>query len=166
MPNKKVVLGKFGAAYGVRGWLHLISYTDPIKNIFDYPQWQVKHRGKWITVTVEDGKGHNKGLIVKIEGIDDRELAREYTNDQIAIEREALPETSEEEHYWQDLEGATVITENGITLGVVKELIATGSNDVFVVTGERERLIPYTNDVVINIDKSKKEIIVNWDPEF
>lgn len=164
--SNPIVLGKFGAAYGVRGWLHLISYTDPIKNIFDHPQWRVKHRGQWVTLEVEDGKAHNKGLIVKIRGIDDRELAREYTNDEITILSENLPKLSEEEHYWKDLIGMTVVTKEKINLGVVKELLATGSNDVFVVMGERERLIPYTNDVIINIDKHQNEITVDWDPEF
>lgn len=164
--SDKVILGKFGAAYGVRGWLHLISYTDPIDNIFNHTEWLVNHRSQWETLHVEHGKTHGKGLIVKIQKINDRELAREYTNDQISVPHDALPELAEDEHYWKDLIGAIVITENGITLGIVKDILATGANDVFVVAGERERLIPYTNDVVIKIDKTKKEISVNWDPEF
>jgi len=164
--SDKIILGKFGAAYGVRGWLHLISYTDPIDNLFEHTEWHVKHRGQWEILHIENGKAHGKGLVVKIKEINDRELAREYTNDKISIPREALPELSDDEHYWQDLVGATVVTENGIGLGIVKELIATGSNDVFVVVGERERLIPYTKDVVVKIDATKNEIIVNWDPEF
>jgi len=164
--NDKVILGRFGAAHGVRGWLYLISFTDPIDSIFEHTKWLVEHRGQWETLHLETGKRHGKGLVVKIKEIDDRELAREYTNDEIAIPRDNLPTLSEDEHYWEELVGAKVLTENGITLGVVKELLATGSNDVLVVTGKRQRLIPYTNDVIIKIDKTKKEITVNWDPEF
>jgi len=162
----KVILGRFGAAYGVRGWLHLISFTDPIDNIFNYTEWHVKHRGKWAILHLEQGKTHGKGLVVKLDEINNREQAREYTNDEISVPREALPELPEDEHFWQDLMGMTVTTKNGITLGIVKDMIATGSNDVFVVAGERERLIPYTDKVIIKIDKNKKEMIVDWDPEF
>lgn len=165
MPNK-VVLGKFGAAYGVRGWLHLISFTDPIDTICTYKEWHVIHHNQWEILHIENSKKHGKGLIVKIKEINDRELAREYTNDEISVPRADLPNLAEGEYYWQDLIGATVITENGITLGVVKELLTTGSNDVFVVVGERERLIPYTEGVVLKIDVTKNEIIVNWDPAF
>ena len=162
----KITVGKFGAAYGIRGWLHLLSFTDPVDNIFNYAEWQVRHCDQWEILHLEQGKAHGKRLIVKIKEINDREAAREYTNDKIFIERDALPELSDDEHYWADLTGATVITQNGITLGIVKELLATGSNDVLVVAGERERLIPYTKDVIVNIDKTKNEITVDWDPEF
>ena len=162
----KVSLGKFGAAYGVRGWLHLISFTDPIDNILHYPEWQVKQGIQWKTLHLEKSKTHGKGLIVKIKEINDREHAREYTNDEIFIERDALPELSENEYYWEDLKGAIIVTQDGMTLGIVKALLATGSNDVLVVAGERERLIPYLNNVIVKIDKIKNEIIVDWDPEF
>jgi 16S rRNA processing protein RimM len=161
-----LILGRLGASHGVRGWLHLNSFTDPIDNIFQYKQWQVKHRGQWQPVEVTQGKVQGNRLVVKLKGIDNRELASEYTNDEIAVSQEALPELSEDEYYWQDLIGATVTTQSGINLGIVKSLMTTGSNDVFVVQGERERLIPYTDDVVIHIDKKAQQITVNWDPEF
>jgi len=162
----KIILGRFGAAYGVRGWLHLISYTDPIDSILDYAEWQVNHRGQWQMLHPEHSKTHNKGLVIKLEEINDREQAREYTNDEIFVPREVLPELPADEYFWQDLIGMTVSTKNGITLGIVKNMIATGSNDVFVVGGAHQRLIPYTDHVVIKIDKLNKTIVVDWDPEF
>ena len=105
-------------------------------------------------------------MVVKIQEINDRELAREYANNPIAIERNALPKLDEEEYYWQDLIGCTVETTSGICLGQVKSLMETGSNDVLVVVGERERLIPYIDSVVISIDVTKKSIVVDWDSEF
>jgi len=166
--SRRIILGKLGAAYGVRGWLHITSFTDPLDNILEYTEWQVHHRGQWKTLHIEKGKLHGNSLVVKLKEISDRELAREYTNSEIAIPREILPVLSEEEYYWEDLVGAAVMTESGTPLGTVKEMMATGSNDVFVVIGERQRqrLIPYTEGVVIKIDQTKKEIIVNWDPEF
>lgn len=163
---EKIILGRFGAAYGVRGWLHLISFTHPIDNILEHKEWQVKHGNNWVTLHLEKGQIHGKGLVVKIKEINDRELAREYTNDTIAIFRENLPSLSDNEYYWEDLIGTSVITEKGIKLGTVKSLMATGANDVIVVSGDKEILIPYINSVIVTIDLEKKEIIVNWDLEF
>ena len=164
--DKEVILGRFGAVYGLRGWLKVISFTQPVDNILNYSEWQVQHHGSWKTITLEDSKIHGKGIIVKVQGIDDPDQARLYINNEIAIDREALPKLSEEEHYWRDLMGLTVITKGGVTLGTVKGLLETGANDVLIVQGKRERMIPYTDEVVISIDQEKKMITVDWDPEF
>ena len=66
-----------------------------------------------------------------------------------------------------DLEGLAVRTESGVELGTVDHLVATGANDVLVVKGERERLIPFIKDQVVkDIDLEQQLLIVDWDPEF
>lgn len=162
----KIPIGRFGAAYGVRGWLHLISYTDPIENIFNYTVFHVKHGQQWQLLHLANSKTHGKGLIVQIAEIGDRELAREYTNDEIYIPKEALPNLPEDQYYWHDLIGLQVKTTENLVLGTVRELLATGGNDVIVVNGDRQRLIPYIDDVVIKIDMTSRELIVDWDPDF
>ena len=164
--NDKIILGRFGAVYGVRGWLRVVSFTQPIENILNYPKWQVQHLDSWETIIVEDGKIHGKGIIVKIKEISDREQAQAYTSDDIAIDSEALPELNKDEHYWKDLIGMSVITKDGITLGTVKNLLETGANDVLIIKGKRERMIPYTKHTIQSIDIEKKIITVDWDPDF
>lgn len=164
--NDKVILGRFGAVYGVRGWLRVVSFTQPLENILDYPNWQVQHLGTWKTVTIEAGKLHGKGIVVKLKDVDDREQAQTYTRDNIAIDSEALPELTKDEHYWKDLIDMSVITKDGVILGTVKNLLETGANDVLIVTGDRERMIPYTTQTIQSIDTEKKTIIVDWDPDF
>jgi 16S rRNA processing protein RimM len=51
--RKNIILGRFGKAYGVRGWLRIYSYTHPEKNIFNYSHWKIKIRKKWEEITVE-----------------------------------------------------------------------------------------------------------------
>jgi len=162
----KVILGRFGTVYGVQAWIKVHSFTQPIKNILNYPEWQVQHLGVWKTVSIEDGKTHGKGVVVKIKNIDDREQAKAYANDLIAIDSKVLPKLEEDEYYWRDLIGMSVLTKDHVPLGVVKNLLETGSNDVLIVKGKREHLIPYSRRVVQSIDGEKKIIIVDWDPEF
>lgn len=162
----KVILGRFGAVYGVRAWIKVNSYTQPIENILEYSEWQVQRHGSWETVTIEAGKIHGKGIVVKIHNIDDREQAKTYTNAQIAIDQQELPELNKTEYYWRDLIGMSVITKDGTPLGTVKNLLETGANDVLIVKDKRERMIPYTKQVIQSIDREKKIITVDWDPEF
>ncbi len=160
------ILGRFGAAHGVRGWLYLNSFTDPIDNIFNYPKWLVQHCDQWQTLHVEQKKIHNEKCLVKIQEINDRELARQYTHNNIAIPRTSLAPLADGDYYWQDLIGTKVITQEGISLGTIQSLMATGSNDVLVIIGTRKHLVPYIDDILIKIDITKKEMIVDWDPDF
>jgi len=118
-------------------------------------------------MVVAQGQRHGKGLIVKIAHCADRDQASRYIGKDIEVARNQLPELEEDEFYWTDLIGLSAITKEGVGLGHVSRLMETGSNDVLVVKGERERLIPLLWDnVVVRIDTDKGVIVVDWDPEF
>lgn len=166
-PNNTVIMGRFGSAYGVRGWLKVISFTDPIDNLLDHKTWQIEHKHLWQPITIQDGKRHGEFLVVKIEGCDDRDQARVYTNDLIAVSRDELTPLKQGEYYWTDLIGLRVINEKDIDLGKIDHLIETGSNDVMIIKdAHKERWLPYIDDVVKSIDLEKKEMRVEWDEEF
>lgn len=164
--SSKVVVGKFGAAHGVRGEIKVYSYTDPIENIVEYLPWQIKlnRNTEWQTIEVEGLRWHGDVLLAKIHGIDDRDVVRAYTNLEIAIDRDQLPETDEDEYYWSDLIGLTVYDQNGTELGKVDSHFDAGSNDMMVVKGEDEFYIPYTADTVTKVELDEKRIFVNWEP--
>lgn len=171
--TEETVLGRLTAVFGVRGWLKVHSYTDPIENILDYKHWVLRHNGRREPVAVVDSKRHGKGLIVLLKGVDDRDQAQRYCGADIAVDSAELPELPEGEYYWHQLEGLEVVTDSGVKLGVVDHLIETGANDVLVVRSsdtsvdDRERLIPYLPDqVVTDIDVSAGRMTVAWDPEF
>ncbi|PNH96264.1 ribosome maturation factor RimM [Vibrio diazotrophicus] len=172
--NERIVVGKFGATYGIRGWLKVFSYTDNPESIFDYAPWFVNHKGESVEYKVEGWKRHNKGLVAKLEGLDIREDALLLTNFEISIDPAVLPELPEDEFYWRELFGMQVVTTQGYDLGKVTDMLETGSNDVLVVKanlkdafGQKERLIPFLEEQVIkNIDRTAQRIEVDWDPAF
>lgn len=172
--SQKVILGKVGAPYGIKGWLKLTPYTDNPEGIFDYETLFVQLNGQWQEHTVAQWRRHNNGLVFKFDAIDDRNQAQVYTNAEIAVSEEDLPELEEDEFYWRDLIGLEVKSESGYQMGQVADLLETGSNDVLVVRakpndafGKTERLIPFITDQVIKeIDQSNKLIVVDWDPGF
>ncbi|MDO6426358.1 ribosome maturation factor RimM [Thalassotalea sp. 1_MG-2023] len=172
--NEQIVVGKIGAVYGVKGWLKVHSFTEEQEAILDYFPWSLKLGNKVQTVEVTDWRKHNKGLVVKIDNIDDRDVAQTLVSSEIFVDKTMLPELPEGEFYWRDLIGMTVVTDKGYDLGEVSDLLETGSNDVLVVKanrndgfGKKERLIPYLEDQVVkSVCAENKQICVDWDPGF
>jgi 16S rRNA processing protein RimM len=162
--TKQVVVGRFGRVHGVRGDIHVISFTEPSTNILDYSPWLIEKAGQWQPIAIASTRLHNQDIIAHIKNCDDRELAKRYTNIDIAVPIEALPKLAEQEYYWSELIGLRVIDKDGKDLGEVTEILETGANDVLVVKGETEHLIPYTKDVVLNIDINANQIKVDWEP--
>lgn len=165
--ERVVVIGRVVGVYGVRGWIKVYSYTEPPEAILRQRDWLVRHHETWRSVKLQAGRTHGKGIIAQLEGCDTPEQARALIGMDIGVPRAALPMLAAGEYYWADLEGLRVITQEGADLGVVDHLIETGANDVLVVKGERERLIPYLRGAVVTaVDLDQGVMRVNWDPEF
>lgn len=165
--GNRIVLGRVTGLFGVRGWVKVFSNTQPREGIANYSPWQLRLGNEWRSFVVEQGQSQGKGVIVKLEGVDDRDAAAALMGADIAIWREQLPPPAEGEIYWADLEGLEVVTVAGQALGRVSHLLETGANDVLVVRGERERLIPFVRgQVVTEIDLDGGRLVVDWDPDF
>ena len=159
-----VVLGRIAGVFGVKGWVKVYSHTDPREAILGYKNWMLKRDDAWQSVALEDGKPHSKSVIAKLANIEDRDAAAELLDVEIAVPREELPETQSGEYYWTDLEGLKVVHRDGRSLGTVAYLIATGANDVLVVDGDREYLIPFVMDeVILDVDLGRGRISVDWE---
>ncbi|BES72505.1 ribosome maturation factor RimM [Marinobacter nanhaiticus D15-8W] len=170
---QETVVGRITSVFGVKGWVKVYSYTDPMEGILDYPHWHISQGGKKVDLEVVEGKRHGPGIVVRLKGVNDRDQARSYCGLDVMVPIESLPELPEGEYYWHQLEGLAVTTPEGDILGVVKHLMETGSNDVIVVRptpksiDNRERLIPYLPDQVIqSVDLAAGTIVADWDPEF
>jgi 16S rRNA processing protein RimM len=168
-----LVVGRLGGVYGVRGWLRIVSETDPLENILAYSPWYLGRQvppvefGLLEARRVAEGRRHGKGLIARLEGCDDRDQAVALVGHLIMIRRDQLPPPRPDELYWADLEGLAVETVDGLPLGRVSRLFATAANDVLVVQGERERLLPFVWDRCIrDVDLKAGLIRVDWDPNF
>jgi 16S rRNA processing protein RimM len=158
-----LVVGRFGGAYGVKGWLRVVSFTDPVTNLIRYRPWLLRRDGDWATVNVSACRAHGAGLVAKVEGIDDRSAAERLSGGEIGVPEDVLPSLGADEYYWKDLIGMTVVTTDGTPLGQVSALMETGANDVLVVaTDEGEVLIPFVSAVVGHVDAATRRIVVDW----
>ncbi|TAL61646.1 MAG: ribosome maturation factor RimM [Legionella sp.] len=169
MNNKAnwVVIGRFGRPHGIKGFVTVHSFTEPRDNILRYTDWHAFLNNQWQPIKILSVETHNKAIVAQVAGYPERESVARLTNIEIAVSHEQLAELAPGEYYWHQLIGMKVINTKGEPLGVVSEILPTGSNDVLVVQGEKRHLIPYLPDVyILNIDNSQQIITVDWDMDF
>jgi len=162
-----VVVGKITGVFGVRGGLKVYSYTEPHANILNYSPWYLATGGAWVKREVRNGHAKGKGVVAFLTDCTDRDAAAALVHTEISVRQSQLPPAEAGEYYWSDLIGLRVVTVNSVALGRVTQLFETGANDVLVVQGERERLIPYLPEQVVReVSVVRGEIVVDWDPDF
>ncbi|MGZ4991386.1 MAG: ribosome maturation factor RimM [Methylobacter sp.] len=165
--QQHISVGKISGVFGVKGWVKVFSFTDPRENILIYSPWLLKKDDQTKAVNVVDGQLQGKTIVAQLADVNDRDQAASLMGWDIFISREQLPKAAKGEYYWSELIGLKVETIDGVQLGVVDSLLETGANDVIIVQGERERVIPFLQgQTIINVDLDAGKIIVDWDPEF
>lgn len=172
MTDSRVVLGHVSGLFGVKGWVKVYSYTRPASNLLEYPEWLVGRPQSWRPFRVIEAREQGKTLVAHLadaEGrpISDREDAAALIDAEIAVARADLPDPEPGAYYWVDLVGLEVVARDGAVLGTVRAMMETGANDVLVVQGERERLIPFVMGAIVDrVDLEAGRIEVDWDPDF
>ena len=189
--NEGIVIGRLRTVFGVKGWLKVQSYTQPLENIFEYSSWSLSldvNMAGAITLEVEEHQAKGKDLVVKFKGLDDREEARRYAQHFVSVAAHELPVVADDEVYWHQLEGMTVyrivagcepVFEQSELLGSVAYMMETGANDVLVVntaeanTADRKQLmqpkqpkqlmLPYVLGYsILNVDLANRRILIDW----
>lgn len=164
--DELIEVGRVLGVHGVKGQIRVFSHTDPRENIVRYSPWVVERRGQRRQMKVS-GSRVGKHVVARLEGIDDRDQAEDWIGATIYIRRDQLPRLPGGEYYWSQLVGLQVENLQGEAFGEVDHLIETGANDVLVVKGERERLIPWLpDDVIREVDLQQGRIRVDWDADF
>jgi 16S rRNA processing protein RimM len=171
-----IIVGKVSSVYGVKGWVKLYSFTEPMSNLLEYSQLYIKRDGQWQSISIVEGRQHGKSLVAALADVDERDQAKALAGSELAVARSELPDLPEDEFYWHQLEGLQVLTDiEGVQqlLGVVDQMMATGANDVMMVhpceasIDQQERLLPFVLGVYVkSVDLDAGMILVDWDPEF
>lgn len=149
-------IGQIINTHGLKGELKVYPLTDDMRRyrkldsvIID----GIERKTSWC-------KLQNELVILKIEGIDTVEDAIKYKDKYIYVNRKDAVKLPSGNYFIADIIGCNVVDENGINLGLVADVIKTGSNDVYLVKGDKEILIPALKSVVVNIDVINQKIVV------
>lgn len=186
LPADAVELGRVQDAWGIKGWVRLQPYSADTDALFASQDWFLQPpearfaRGfsafkGCVSVRVAELKAHADGLVARLEGVDDRNLAESLKGCRISLPRSAFPEPEEGEYYWVDLIGLAVVNREGEALGVVRDLMSTGPTSVLVleyletVDGEErtaERMIPFVAAYIDDVDRAARRITADWQTDY
>ena len=159
--SEKILIAKIQAHQGLNGWLKIYSYSESIEKFSKYKYFFVLNNKKYIRLDVEDSL-INKSIKIKFKNFNSREDSNDYIGKDIYISEDQLDKLKENQFYWNDLIGLNVYLDNEEKIGVVADMIETGSNDVLVIKGDDEILIPYIfGESVKNVIIDENKIIID-----
>ena len=164
-----IELGRIRAPFGIKGWLHVESHTDPPESLLGYPEWTLRlASGARLTRKLSEGRRHAEGLVAHLEGVDDRGEAATFTGAVIEVERAQLPRLADREYYRADLVGLRVRNLEGAELGTVSHFVDAPAGAVMVAreAGGREHWVPATPPRLHRVDLAAGEILVDWPAEL
>lgn len=167
MPSdRRIELGRIGAPWGVKGWVHVDSYTDPVDGILDYERWTLRlGSGERVAHRIAEGHLHSDRIVARLEGIEDRDRAAALTGAVIEVDRAELPPTGEREYYQADLIGLPVSNLEGVRLGMLDYFVESPTGPMMIVKGEREYWIPAVPLHLKRVDLAAGSIEVDWPAE-
>jgi len=160
--GKLLLVGKVIKPHGFKGLIRVWSYARTIDSFCHSGAVYLKQdHQEPIEYTVLDVRPHKNIFLMSVEGVDTFEKADSFKGADILIKKDHLTRNSDDEFYWFELIDLKVYLDTGKYLGIIKEIIPTGSNDVYVVKqNNSEFLIPAIHDVVKKIDLAKGEMII------
>jgi len=163
-----VELGRLGAPYGVKGWLHVESHTEPRERLLQYPVWTLKlPGGELARYALREGRVHGEGLVVSLADVNDRDAAARLTGATVEVERSALPKPKKGEYYRADLIGFTVTNLEGRPLGTVSHFVDAPRGAVMVTRdGGREHWVLAEPTYLKRVDLEGRSIVVDWPAEL
>jgi 16S rRNA processing protein RimM len=161
--DKWILIGKVTGTHGIRGQLRIASFSGEPESIIPHRTLYFQRPAEELeSFEVAGSSVHGKKVLVSLKSLDDINKLEFLVGSDIYVERKQLPDLADGEYYWCDLIGLKVFTVKGEYIGEVSDIMATGSNDIYVVRNEgKEFLIPAIEDVVVKIDLDESEVIID-----
>lgn len=187
LPDDAIEVGRILDAWGVKGWVKILPHSSDPESLLSAKSWllqvpDAKFRPGFtvfsgtVSLRVDEAKIHSDTVVAKFSGLDDRNAAEALRGVRIFLPRSSFPAASKDEYYWVDLIGLNVVNREGLALGCVRDLMATGPHSVLCVeyvesredgsSATAERMIPFVSAYVDAVDIAGKRITVDWQPDY
>jgi 16S rRNA processing protein RimM len=161
------VLGRIATAHGIRGWLKVASYTEPLDALLEYPRWLLRRSdGSEQAYELEDAEFDGRNLRVALVGVEDRNAAELLRGCDIVVPRSELPQANDKEYYQQDLLGFEVRNLEGEVLGTLSHFVGGTALPLMAVRGAREVWIPAVPVHLKRVDLAARQLLVDWPSDW
>lgn len=162
-----IELGQIGRPFGVRGWVHVRSFTDPPEGLLEQSTWNLRFpSGQRRMMKVIEARPQGDRLVARLEGVENRDSADALRGALIEVERAELPPPGDRRYYQADLIGLEVANLEGVVLGKVSHFVDAPTSAVMVVRGEKEHWVPAVPDRLRRVDLAAGTILVDWPAEL
>jgi 16S rRNA processing protein RimM len=179
MPADAVEVAYIGDAWGIKGAFKVHPHSSLPEAIFSSKRWYISPKRSLPTqvlksylLPVSQAKEHGDAVVVTSPEFADRTAAEALKGASVWVPRSSFPTPEEGEYYWVDLIGCTVLNREGVTLGVVSELLASGPQSTLVIDPPEgdaysgQRMVPFVGAFVDTVDVAAKRITVDWQPDY
>ncbi len=158
--KESLELGRIGPPYGIKGWVHVQSFTSPPEKLLKYRSWSLNAA----TYTVVEGRLHGSSVVARLEGIEDRDRAALLHGAVISVPRSVLPKLRKREFYQADLIGLSVANLEGVALGEVSHFVETPGGELMIVRSGagQEHWVPATKEHLSKVDLAAGQVVVDW----
>jgi len=162
-------LGRIGGPYGIKGWVHVQSFTSPPDRLLKYREWtlssaQASAEAREVIHKVLEARTQGSGLVARLEGFEDRDRALLLQGAIIRVPRSAMPKLRRREFYQADLIGLSVTNLEGVALGAITHFVETPGGDVMVIRNAegQEHWVPATKSHLSKVDLAASAVVVDW----
>jgi len=154
-----VVVGRVTRAHGVRGEVGVIVLTEVAERFQPGAMVYLDDGG---SLTVADARANRARLLVRFEGVRDRDAAERLVGRDLVVPASASPRLPEGSYWDHQLIGSAIVTESGRSLGELRDVIHTQANDVWAAVDDDgvETLVPAIAEVVATVDVGSKQVVV------
>ena len=156
-------VGIISSTHGVRGEVKVFPTTDDMKRFKKLKEVLLDTGKETLTLEIEGVKFFKQFVILKFKGYDNIDDIVKYRGKSLFVPRENAVKLQKDEYFIADLIGLKVVNEDGSFTGVLKDVMETGANDVYIVEGEdgKEVLIPAIKDCILQVDFEKEQVLVH-----
>ena len=160
--DELIPIGKISGTHGLRGHLKVFSYSGNIESLQHSGTVFLKGKSNLLQeFSITGVAAHAGGFILSLDSFNDINQVVPLVGSELCLKLSQLPETAEDEYYWRDLIGLSVVTDQGVELGNIIDIFETGSSDIYVVrSGDKEYLIPAIADVISQVDIPGNKMVI------
>jgi 16S rRNA processing protein RimM len=178
LPADAIEVGRIADAWGIKGWFKILPYSASPEALFSSKRWYLQPAEKGpkvfdgtVLLRIKEAREHSDTVVASSHEVPDRTAAESLRGARIFVSRASFPTPDNDEYYWVDLLGLDVVNREGLPMGQVKDLMATGPQTVLVLSFEQdgkpqERMIPFVSAYIDQVDLAARRITVDWQPDY
>lgn len=174
LPVDAIEVGRIADAWGIKGWFKVLPHSAQPEALFSSKRWFLQAPGdssQVFRLPVREAKEHSDCIVAASAEVPDRTAAEALRGARVFVPRSSFPTPGDDEYYWVDLIGLSVVNREGVAMGTVRELMANGPQTTLVLATEQdgkavERLIPFVAAFVDKVDLAGRLITVDWQADY